>query len=401
LPGFTVQEKYLSIFIHTFLLSNIKMKNIYDNIIKPLFFIITLARGAEQTFSQEYRQTLVMRIPYKPGLVIINGKPTVYYEIHLTNFASDSIKCNTLKIFDTIDSTLVASIDKDDLNSKHSRPALPPGTSSVIYLEIILQNDKANVQLAHRLEFEMLPGNGQKLLSVVGGLINLSNKPQIVLGPPLSAGTWAAVYEPSWERGHRRMIYTVDGKARIPGRFAIDFIRLDSQGRYANKDDNLVKNWFGYGMNVLAVADGVVASTRDDFPESATLSGHPKYTAGEATGNYISIDIGNNHIVFYEHLKPGSIKVKPGQQVKKGDIIASIGLTGQTTGPHLHFHVADENSPLGAEGIPFAFESFTVLGSYADFEKFGKEPWVPVRNSHQSTITGERPAPKSVIKFQP
>lgn len=66
-------------------------------------------------------------------------------------------------------------------------------------------------------------------------------------------------------------------------------------------------------------------------------------------------------------MKPKSIKVKTGQKVKKGDAIASLGFTGQTTGPHLHFHEADADSPLGAEGIPFVFEQFEILGSYADF----------------------------------
>jgi murein DD-endopeptidase MepM/ murein hydrolase activator NlpD len=230
--------------------------------------------------------------------------------------------------------------------------------------------------------------------------MSLSKKPQLVLGPPLNNGPWAAVYDPSWERGHRRVIYTVNGKARIPGRFAIDFIKLDGQGRYANGDNNVIKNWYGYGNDVLAVADGVVASIRNDFSESPTLSGPPEYTADKATGNYISIDIGNNHFAFYEHLKPGSIKIKPGQRVKKGDIIASVGFTGQTTGPHLHFHVANVNSPLGAEGIPFVFDRFTLLGSYPNFENFGNVPWVPVKNSNQLMTVKEHPASNSVIKFK-
>ena len=171
----------------------------------------------------------------------------------------------------------------------------------------------------------------------------------------------------------------MNGKASIPGRFAIDFIKLDDQGRYANGNDNTIKNWYGYGKDVLSVAEGVVASTRDDFSESPTVSGHPPYPSDHATGNYISIDLGNNQFAFYEHLKPRSIIIKPGQHLKKGDVIAAVGFTGQTTGPHLHFHVADVNSPLGAEGIPFVFDQFTLLGSYTDFVNFGKATWIPVR----------------------
>ncbi|MEO6455951.1 MAG: M23 family metallopeptidase [Ginsengibacter sp.] len=256
------------------------------------------------------------------------------------------------------------------------------------------------MQLSHHIQFEILYPYGKRSYSIQGVFVNVSEKTQLILGPPLSDGPWAAVYEPSWERGHRRVIYTVDGKARIPGRFAIDFIKLDNQGRYALGDNNLIKNWYGYEDDVLAVANGVVVSTQSNFPESPTLSEHPKYIADKATGNYISIDIGNNHIAFYEHLKPGSIKVRPGQKVKKGDIIASVGFTGQTTGPHLHFHVANVNSPLGAEGIPFVFDHYTLLGSYVDFQNFGKKPWVPVKDLNQLKVIEERPAPNSIVKFQ-
>jgi murein DD-endopeptidase len=368
-----------------------------------LFFFITCIPGIGPAFSQAYQPSLDMRIPYVPAVVIIDGKPTVYYELHLTNFAKDSIDLVSLKVLDSTDATLFVSIGKEDLQKRFSRIgisgkanelSIPPGGSGIIYIEFTLQKDKLNVRIAHLIEVKTPGSSG----SVQGAVTYLSKKP-LVLGPPLSAGPWAAIYEPSWERGHRRVIYTANGKARIPGRFAIDFIRLDNQGRYATGDNNTIKNWYGYGNDVLAVADGIIASTRDDFSESPTLSAHPAYAADKATGNFISIDIGNNHFAFYEHLQPGSIKVKPGQPVKKGAIIAAVGFTGQTTGPHLHFHIADANSPLGAEGIPFVFKHFTLLGSYVNLENFGMAPWLPLKNEHPTTVTGERPAPNTVIKF--
>lgn len=371
-----------------------------------LYLLIIVTASIGQGFSQEYRQSVDMRIPFVPGTVIINGNPTVYYELYLTNFSSDSISLEKMDVWDVVDSSVVVSFNKDDLMNRlgglglqleDKENIIAPGNSRVVYLE--WQHDKTNAQLVHRLGFALSQGDKKQIFSVQGAIISLSDKPRIVLGPPLSGGPWAAVYDPSWSRGHRRVIYTVGGKARIPGRFAIDFIKLDKMGYYANGDNDVVKNWYGYGAAVLAVSDGVVSATRNDFRESSTLSGHPACPAEKATGNYISIDIGNNCIAFYEHLKPGSIKVVTGQRVKKGDVIAVVGFTGQTTGPHLHFHVADQHSALGAEGIPFAFERFTMLGTYVDFDKFGKERWMPVKNASPLIITAERPASKSVINF--
>lgn len=371
--------------------------------IKVLVLFITVSMGCIiPAFSQPYKSFLGMAVFFDPEAVLIGGKPTVYYELHLINRTSDSLFLQKLDVF-TSDGALVMTVDKNELPKRYGRKKsaqneqpclLPAGGTEIIYMEVIVPGNQP-VGLRHRLAYETLhkqPG------SVEGAVISDIQQTPVIVGPPVKEGAWAAVYDPSWERGHRRVVYAPDGKQRIPGRFAIDFIKLDEQGRYAAGEENEIKNWYGYGVEVIAVADGVVASTRDDFPESATLSGHPAYPSDKATGNYVSIDIGNGHIVFYEHLKPGSIKVKAGQIVKKGDVIAALGFTGQTTGPHLHFHIANANSPLGAEGIPFAFERFTLLGSYPDFSQFGKAPWTA---TSPTIITKERPAPNAVISFRP
>jgi murein DD-endopeptidase MepM/ murein hydrolase activator NlpD len=195
------------------------------------------------------------------------------------------------------------------------------------------------------------------------------------------------------------VFYTVGGTARLPGRYAIDFIKLDSAGNYARGNTDSIRNWLGYGAGVYAVADGIVASTRLDMEESSTLSGYTSASPENATGNYISIKISEGCFAFYEHLKPGSIVVSPGQKVKKGEKIAELGFTGQTTGPHLHFHLANADSPLGAEGIPFVFDYFRLLGNYPDLEFFGKRRWEKNQRRSLEIITGEHPAPQSVIDF--
>jgi len=379
---------------------------IYRGLTISVALLVLSFLGIAQAFGQNDQRLLEMRLLHRPEVTVIVGKPTVYYELLVTNFSSDSIELKSLRILETPGSAEYISIGKEDLRKRCAimgisqtsyGSVMRPGGSSVVYIELILSDTSRNVSALHRLEFE-INGNGKVVGIETGALLKFSVG-KLILGAPVKDGIWASVYDPSWKLGHRRVIYTLDGVARIPGRYAIDFIRLDGQGKFAVGNDNETKSWLGYANDVLAVADGVVASIINDFPESPTLSAHPKYPADKATGNYVSIDIGNNSFAFYEHLKPGSIKVKPGQRVKKGDVIASIGFTGQTTGPHLHFHVADANSPLGAEGIPFVFEHFTPLGTYPDFEKFGKSHWLPVKESRQLKTNEERPGPNSVIKF--
>lgn len=59
----------------------------------------------------------------------------------------------------------------------------------------------------------------------------------------------------------------------------------------------------------------------------------------ETRGNYVQIDHGNGYVSMYYHLQTGSVVVQPGDEVKKGQVIAAVGNTGASTGPHMHFEI--------------------------------------------------------------
>lgn len=346
---------------------------------------------------------LRIHIPQKPVPVTIDNKPSLVYEVHFSNMTAQHIALLGFTLLELEKGNTLLHYNNNALagrlrvltpsGTKDSGNILSPGATHILYIEAETKGKKFPA-IMHRCNFRM---EGQIAFSLVKyhDTLHFADPAPIVLSSPLKGGNWAAIHAPFWERGHRRVVYTVDGKQRIPGRFAIDFMKLDSV-HYVQGNEDSINNWYGYAQDVLAVADGEVASVRDDFPESPTLSAHPEYRPEQATGNYISLKIADNRYVFYEHLKPGSILVKPGQRVKKGQVIALLGFTGQTTGPHLHFHVADNNSPLGAEGLPFVFEKFTQTGGYPDFSKFGNEKFISIP---PRKIRKEMPASNVVIVF--
>jgi murein DD-endopeptidase len=153
----------------------------------------------------------------------------------------------------------------------------------------------------------------------------------------------------------------------------------------------------GYGEDVLAVSNATVAATRDDVSEGSLVSARRKHAIEDASGNYVALELRPGRYVLYEHLKPGSVRVKGGQRVRKGQVIASLGFTGDSTGPHLHLHVGDAASPLGAEGLPFVFDRFTMLGVFTDMADLGKRRWAGAAGSAARQL--ERPAPGAVIDF--
>lgn len=77
-------------------------------------------------------------------------------------------------------------------------------------------------------------------------------------------------------------------------------------------------------------------------------------------GNYVIIKI-ENYYAFFAHICTGSISVEEGQKLKKGDKIGLVGHTGNSTAPHLHFHLMDSPDFLIANGIPCAFTKYEVL----------------------------------------
>lgn len=183
----------------------------------------------------------------------------------------------------------------------------------------------------------------------------------------------------------------------IPGRFAIDWIRLDQQGQPSPKGATRLDAFHGYGAEVLAVANATVAAVRDDINNVEELAELPRVSIGDASGNYVALDLGDGRYAFYEHLQRG-VLVKPGQRVKRGAVIGRLGLTGQGTTPHLHFHVANGNSLLGAEGLPFRLQGMELLGSYPSIEAFGQGgPWTrPSGPAPEGPFT---PGPNMVVQF--
>ena len=354
------------------------------------------------------RESFDLQVPLAPTPVVVEGRARLQYELHLTNFAAGPLRPQALEILDAGSGFPVARFEGAALAARIAlvgppdeaqlQGAVPPGRRAVVYLTLELPPDAVPTALAHRLELAREDGSED---TVPGPQVAVERGPLPVLGPPVHGGPWVVIYDASWARGHRRVFYAVDGRARLPGRFATDWVRVDADGRTARGDADLARNALGYGARVIAVADATVAAVRDDFPEQAQVSANPKHAIADASGNHVVLDLGDGRYAFYEHLRPGSVRVQAGQRVRRGDVLGELGFTGDSTGPHLHFHVADGPSPLAAEGRPFALERFTVLGRYDDLSKLDGAPWTPRAQDRPAQREAELPEGNSVIMLQP
>lgn len=344
-----------------------------------------------------------LSVPQAPAPIQVEGRQRLIYELHLSHFGDRELTPSALRVVDAANGATVASFNDKELAARSrvigrksgDTGAIKPGEREVIYLE--LEPARLPQELRHVLEFKA--ENADAPISVEGAAIALLAPPPLKLGPPLRGGPWIAIYSPQWPRGHRRVFYTLDGRARLPGRYAIDWVKLDAQGRTESGDADLPKSAFGYGEPVLAVADAVVAATRDSMAESPSVANNPRHDFDQAAGNYVVLALGDGRYATYEHLRPGSVKVREGDKVRVGQTIGELGFTGDSTGPHLHFHVADGRKPLASEGVGYGLSDFRLLGHYGDLDKLGKQPWDALDAATVPERRGEFPASNSVVEF--
>jgi murein DD-endopeptidase len=357
---------------------------------------IWLSAGPSTVNENNY---LDVRAAAPPAIARIHAQPHLVYELNVTNSGSNTL---TLTQVDVRRASVVlhSYVGTELLNSlaAAATPTRTPdpqkleaGQQAIFYAWLPLSHGQIPSEIWHRISFRTEDGNDRFLDA---SNIRVVPDAPVELEAPLRGGPWVAIYDPELRNGHRRRVFTINGEARIPARFAVDWIKLGPDGRTGHDDPSVTANSFSYGEDVLAVADAVVAGVEDGLSEPT-----PNITVANEAGNYVSLDLGGSRFAFYEHLKPRSIRVTLHERVRAGQVLASVGASGSVfSGAHLHFHVADAKSPVAAEGLPFGFRKYQRLGSFPSFEALN-HPWVPSTSEEQTTRFSEMPAPLTVVRF--
>ena len=77
-------------------------------------------------------------------------------------------------------------------------------------------------------------------------------------------------------------------------------------------------------------------------------------------GNSITLDLGDGQYAYYFHLQPKSVRVQVGEHVRRGQLLARVGCSGDAREPHLHFEVTTSANLLAGEGLPYLISHYRM-----------------------------------------
>jgi Peptidase family M23 len=367
---------------------------------------LTLFAFAGSSFAQPptapENDPLYMRVvatPYPPEAQILDGAGHRHsaYELYVTNWGKTPLKITKLDVNGKDDEKIVATLSASGKQlaamfvpaaggdgTKPNDPNLKPGETGVFFIFVDWlpgQDDPDTFDTAITIE-QHGERSGSGTIHTAG--LDVNQDDPIVIHSPLLGKNWLAANGPSNTSSHRRAMLPINGQPHIGQRYAIDWIQLGDDGKAFSGDEHDNKSYHAWDREIHAVADGKIIEVKDGIPENVPNSGKlaVQMTYDTLPGNHIIQQLSEDHYAAYAHLRPGTIKVKVGDTVHTGDVIAHLGNTGNSSEPHLHFQVCDAPSFPASEGLPFAIDQYT----YEDYKiDKASTPALNVKSSHPMT----------------
>lgn len=306
-----------------------------------------------------------------------DGRIHLVYELWVANFSSGDVAVEKVQVLG--DGAVLETLDAAGVStrlqlagSREPAGTMARGTQALLFLDVALEAGEAiPKRISHRISMKASAAPpGMQEMSESGGLVSVDRRKVVVIGPPLRGERYISADSCCGSTRHRRAALPVNGRVRLAQRFAVDWEQLDAGGRIYSGPGDDVKSYAIFGQQALAVADAVVSSTTDGQPEQTPGKYPTNISLDEADGNSVILDLGGGSFALYAHLQPGSLRVRRGDRVKRGQVLGLVGNTGNSVVPHLHFHVMDGPLPAASNGLPYEIDEFAVTGKTPGTEAF-------------------------------
>lgn len=157
-----------------------------------------------------------------------------------------------------------------------------------------------------------------------------------------------------WGGDTAELNYHVESRAQ---KNAFDFV-ITENGKSYKTDGKNNKDYYAFGKELIAPCDGEIVLVVDGVEDNVPGELNPLYVPG----NTVILKTENNEYLFFAHFKQNSIKVTLGQKVNKGQVLGLCGNSGNSSEPHLHFHIQNVKDMNIATGVKCYFDNIIVDG---------------------------------------
>jgi hypothetical protein len=168
------------------------------------------------------------------------------------------------------------------------------------------------------------------------------------------AGEWYVYW------GGRSLVQNRHAVARDQ-RFAYDLLILARRcrGQSYRGTGGSNTDYYCFGQPIYAPADGLVVKTENELPDNTPGEMNPK----AVLGNYVILDHGSGEFSFFAHFRRDTVAVRSGDRVRSGQLLAQCGNSGNSSEPHLHYHLQNTPVPFQGDGLPAFFVEYVADGS--------------------------------------
>tara|TARA_R110002124_G_scaffold227889_1_gene393160 strand:- start:61072 stop:62034 length:963 start_codon:yes stop_codon:yes gene_type:complete len=139
---------------------------------------------------------------------------------------------------------------------------------------------------------------------------------------------------------------------------AFDILKLGKNRKTYERSGTRNEDYFAFSQPLLAVCDAVVHTVIEGIPDNKPGTMNP----AQPTGNTVILKTENDEYIVYAHFEMGTIKVKEGESVVKGQYLGNCGNSGNSSEAHLHLHIQDSPNLMTAIGVKCYFEEVMVNG---------------------------------------
>jgi len=325
------------------------------------------------------RPTAILVSPIHDAQVVRgdDGKDHVEYELLVVNAVDQPVTLTSLTVLDPAAKELtriegpVLVAATQTLLDKKPVTEIPASAAVSVDVDLIVPPGTAPERVTHRLVYSVPAGTSTAVFVeppvIDGPEVVINRRPATVIKPPVKGDGWLSTSACCTPNVHRDLRVAVNGRRiETPETFAVDWALLKGDRVYEG-DGSRNDQFYVYGADVYAVANGTVVSVQDGKPDATPNKAMTPKTLSDFGGNQVMLEIAPKVYAVYAHLQPGSLRVKVGDTVKVGATLAKIGNTGPSLGPHLHFGLLNRPDLFTGRSLPFVIDSYTLAGR-ADFK---------------------------------